>query len=79
MLDHEGMLDRAALADIVFNDPEKRKKLNSITHPRIQWEIIKQMLMYFFCGHSYIIMELPLLFEIDTMTKFMHTIITVYW
>lgn len=30
-----GMLDRAALADVVFGDPEARAKLNAIVHPYI--------------------------------------------
>jgi dephospho-CoA kinase len=31
-----GMLDRAALADIVFNDPAARARLNAILHPHIR-------------------------------------------
>lgn len=31
----DGTLDRAALAKIVFNDPDKRAKLNEITHPKV--------------------------------------------
>ncbi|MCK6592097.1 MAG: dephospho-CoA kinase, partial [Polyangiaceae bacterium] len=30
----DGSLDRARLASIVFGDPEKRRLLNSILHPR---------------------------------------------
>ena len=31
----DGSLDRAALAERVFSDPEKRRRLNSIVHPLI--------------------------------------------
>jgi dephospho-CoA kinase len=31
----DGSLDRGKLASIVFNDPEKRRTLNGILHPRI--------------------------------------------
>lgn len=31
----DGTLDRAALAKIVFADPDKRAKLNEITHPKV--------------------------------------------
>jgi dephospho-CoA kinase len=31
----DGTLDRAALAKIVFSDPDKRAKLNEITHPKV--------------------------------------------
>lgn len=36
MLTPEGTLDRAALGAIVFTDPERRGRLNEITHPRIR-------------------------------------------
>jgi dephospho-CoA kinase len=31
----DGTLDRKAMAAVVFNDPEKRARLNAITHPKI--------------------------------------------
>jgi dephospho-CoA kinase len=35
VLTDDGSLDREALAGIVFNDPDKRRTLEGITHPRI--------------------------------------------
>ncbi len=35
ILKEDGYIDRSMLANIVFNDPEKRKVLNSIIHPRV--------------------------------------------
>ncbi|MBO4695791.1 MAG: dephospho-CoA kinase [Lachnospiraceae bacterium] len=35
----DGTLNRSALADLVFNDPEKLKMLNAITHPAVIEEI----------------------------------------
>jgi dephospho-CoA kinase len=35
VLDASGALDRAKLASIVFSDPERRRTLNGILHPRI--------------------------------------------
>lgn len=35
ILTAEGELDRKKMADIVFNDPEARGKLNGIVHPRV--------------------------------------------
>ncbi len=35
LLGPDGGLDRAALAEIVFADPEKLARLNSIVHPRV--------------------------------------------
>ncbi len=35
LLDSDGGLDRAALAAVVFADPDARRRLEAITHPRI--------------------------------------------
>lgn len=35
----DGSLDRQAVADIVFNDPEELKALNAIVHPRVGEDI----------------------------------------
>ncbi|MFH2132527.1 MAG: dephospho-CoA kinase, partial [bacterium] len=43
VLQEDRQLDRKALSDIVFKDLQKRKKLESFTHPRIQEEFIKQL------------------------------------
>lgn len=40
----DGSIDREALGKIVFTDAEARRKLNSITHPAVFKEIIKQLL-----------------------------------
>lgn len=39
VLNPDGTIDREKLGEIVFNDEEKRKALNEITHPRIIEEI----------------------------------------
>ncbi|KAL2725359.1 dephospho-CoA kinase domain-containing protein [Vespula squamosa] len=70
-------LDRAKLGDIIFNDVEKRKKLNAITHPDIYREIYWQTFKYFIQGHPFIVLELPLLFESGHMLNYLHKIIVV--
>lgn len=40
----DGVLDRAALAGVVFADPEARRELEAITHPRI-WEATERWLV----------------------------------
>ena len=45
-----GEIDREALGNIIFSHPEKRQLLNSITHPEIQKEMLKQVLKYFVLG-----------------------------
>ncbi|XP_026761233.1 dephospho-CoA kinase domain-containing protein isoform X1 [Galleria mellonella] len=73
----DGKVNRVRLGEIVFDDNEKRRKLNAITHPRIQSAMMKMAISYFFSGHRYIVMEVPLLFETGKMLTFMHKIITV--
>ncbi len=41
ILNSDGTLNRAALADLVFKDPEKVKKLNEITHPLIHERVLE--------------------------------------
>ena len=35
----DGTIDRKKLAEIIFADPERRRRLNAITHPKIAQEI----------------------------------------
>ncbi len=35
VFEHDGTLDRKAMAALVFSDPAKRARLNAITHPKI--------------------------------------------
>ncbi|XP_072931167.1 dephospho-CoA kinase [Epargyreus clarus] len=73
----DGKVNRLKLGELVFDNIEKRRKLNAITHPRIQLAMMKSAIMYFFSGHSYVVMEVPLLFETGKLLNFMHKIITV--
>ncbi|XP_059059841.1 dephospho-CoA kinase domain-containing protein [Achroia grisella] len=77
VLYRDGKVNRVRLGEIVFDNIEKRRKLNAITHPRIQSAMMKMAVTYFFSGHRYIVMEVPLLFETGKMLTFMHKIITV--
>lgn len=53
-------LNRSALRDIVFNDPEKRQLLEQLLHPLIREKIAKQIAAL---NDTYCIIEIPLLFE----------------
>ena len=70
-------LNRAKLGNLIFNNVEKRKKLNAITHPHIYKEIYWQTFKYFLQGHPFIAMDLPLLFETGHMLNNLHKIIVV--
>ena len=56
----DGTLDRRALRERVFADPEQRKALEAITHPAIGAEIMRQLQ----ASHSpYTVLVSPLLLE----------------
>ncbi|XP_074748385.1 dephospho-CoA kinase domain-containing protein isoform X1 [Strix uralensis] len=74
-----GEINREALGNIIFSHPEKRQLLNSITHPEIQKEMLKQILKHFVLGCRYVILDIPLLFETNRLTKFMKYTVLVYW
>ena len=56
----DGDLDRAALRKIVFDNPDERKVLEGITHPRIRNEIARQLSQ---ATSPYVVLSSPLLLE----------------
>ena len=56
----DGRLDRAALREIVFDNPDERKVLEGITHPRIRDEISRQLSE---ANSPYVVLSSPLLLE----------------
>ena len=56
----DGSLDRAALRKIVFDNPDERKVLEGITHPRIREEIARQLSE---ATSPYVVLSSPLLLE----------------
>lgn len=55
-----GGLDRAALRKIVFDNPDERRVLEGITHPRIRDEITRQLSE---ASSPYVVLSSPLLLE----------------
>lgn len=47
-----GEIDRQKLGQIIFASEEKRRLLNSITHPEIHKEMLKEILLYFLRGRG---------------------------
>ncbi|NWI11679.1 DCAKD protein, partial [Crypturellus soui] len=73
-----GEINRKALGSIIFSQPQERQLLNAITHPEIQKEMLKQVLKYFMLGYRYVILDIPLLFETNRLTRFMKYTVLVY-
>ncbi len=61
VLSADGTLDRARIADIVFNDPDLRSRLEAIIHPRVREQIRADKVQY--KDRPYIIIVIPLLLE----------------
>lgn len=59
----DGRLDRAELARRVFADPEARKRLEAILHPRIRELWQAQIRDWCAEGHPLAVVVIPLLFE----------------
>ena len=63
-----GEIDRAKLAELVFSDPELRKKLEGIIHPLVR-EAAEEIMKSAPSG-SVVVNEIPLLFETNGAKRF---------
>jgi dephospho-CoA kinase len=71
-------LNRDKLGQVIFDDIEKRRILNRLTHPVIHRTIYKEVFRYFFMGKNFVVLELPLLFEVNSnLINYIHKIICV--
>lgn len=59
----DGTMDREKVGSIIFHQPEKRQILNSIIHPAIREEMLRQRDAYIENGSLHVVMDIPLLFE----------------
>lgn len=73
VLANDSSLDRTAMRNIIFNDDEKRRQLESILHPRIRDESFRQVAN---ATGPYVIVVVPLLYE-SPMKEAMHRILVV--
>ena len=63
ILDSDGALDRKALGDLVFRDPEALARLNAIVHPQVGLEFRRRLETALAEGVPVIVLDIPLLFE----------------
>ncbi|MCA1961613.1 MAG: dephospho-CoA kinase [Desulfomonile sp.] len=76
-INSDGELDRDLMAGVVFRDPEKRRVLESITHPRIMQEASTLLRFFEQSGHSIVVEDVPLLYEIG-FDKWCDVVVVVY-
>ena len=60
----DGGFDKMKLAEVIFSDPKKRERLNSIVHPAVKREILRLVANEREAGrYAYFILEAALLIE----------------
>lgn len=59
----DGTLDRPALSKAVFGNPEALARLNAVTHPLIEREMLAQLADCRENGAEVVVLDVPLLFE----------------
>ncbi|MBR9985793.1 MAG: dephospho-CoA kinase [Desulfosarcina sp.] len=73
-----GSIDRKRLGEIIFNDPDKKARLDAIVHPLV-FERSAEMIAQIAAGtpDAVVIMDVPLLMEAD-MGRGLEEVIVVY-
>ena len=63
ILQEDRAIDRRKLREVIFNDPQARKKLEAIIHPRVRALAEEKIRAFEAAGSTLIVYEVPLLFE----------------
>jgi dephospho-CoA kinase len=77
VLTPEGDLDRAAVARTVFTDPDARRRVEAITHPRIQTLRAARLTALEAQGEPLACLEIPLLVEVG-LTEALRPLVVVW-
>jgi dephospho-CoA kinase len=73
---HEnGELNRSRLAELVFTDPEARRRLDGLIHPRVEAELQARVAELARREVALVLVEVPLLFETGRETVFDRVIV----
>ena len=72
---NDKQIDRKKLGSIVFSSQEKLQQLNQITHPRVAQLAAERFVALEEQGHSFVVYEVPLLFENQLQDQFDTTIL----
>lgn len=77
VLTPDGALDRAAMRQRVFADPQERRRLESILHPLIHAACEQEMHRAFSADFPYIVLVVPLLVESGSYREWMNRVAVV--
>ncbi|KAF5101833.1 hypothetical protein D0Z00_000695 [Geotrichum galactomycetum] len=76
LLHDDGSLNRPALGRAVFGNEPERLFLNSVVHPAVRKEMLKQAIMAYIRGSDIVVLDIPLLFE-SKLDRFCTTTVVV--
>lgn len=77
IMNSDSTINRATLGDLIFTDKEKREQLNSIIHPAIRKEMLRQRDELIAEGFNCVVLDIPLLFE-NNLTHYVDKTLVVY-
>ncbi|GMK57883.1 hypothetical protein CspeluHIS016_0407170 [Cutaneotrichosporon spelunceum] len=77
ILNSDGSLNRSALGDIIFRDPNERQFLNSVIHPAVRRMMFMAVLKAWIRGEWCIVLDVPLLIEAG-LWKWVGEVMVVY-
>ena len=63
MIDAQGAMDRQAMREVVFQDPQAKQKLEAIIHPLVSQITAEQAQAAVQSGHRVLVFDVPLLVE----------------
>jgi dephospho-CoA kinase len=73
----EGRVDRARLGELVFHDPDARRRLNAIVHPLVRDWMAARTVEAVEGGAAVVVQDVPLLFE-NRLEGLYSTVLLVY-
>ncbi len=74
---HEGRIDRQRLGQLVFSDPDARRRLNAIVHPLVREWMAARTAEAAEMGAPIVVQDVPLLFE-NGLERLYSSVILVY-
>ena len=73
----DGRIDRKTLGELVFRDPDARRRLNDIVHPLVREWMAQRTAEAVEAGAAVVVQDVPLLFE-NNLERFFSSVVLVY-
>src|SRR5258708_36082409 len=73
----DGRIDRKSLGELVFGDPDARRRLNDIVHPLVREWMAQRTAEAVEGGAAVVVQDVPLLFE-NNLERFFSSVVLVY-